>query len=394
MDEEATPPSYASAGVDEEREQDVFGRAMRPWLARTRVRSPLVTSITGLASGYFATLMQIPPGPPIALTTDGVGTKILLAREANRWEPIGIDCVANNVNDLVCVGAVPLALLDYVATDRIDEGVLEEVARGLYLGADLAGIAIPGGEIAQIGSMLADAAGGRPMLDLVGTAIGVLPPGREPVDGSQVRPGDVILGLPSSGLHSNGYSLARRVLFDVAGMTLDDLVPGTARHLDDALLQPTRVYVRAAEALWEAGIEPRGLVHISGGGLLNLARLAADVSYELDALPPPPPVFRLIAEAGQIPAATMYATFNMGIGFCMIVSPSKQQAAITALKSAGEEPARVGWVTDRSGRNVSIPAAGLMGRGDAFSPGGTTPPDPPAVLPGETHPPGPPLDTV
>ena len=394
MDEEATPPSYASAGVDEEREQDVFGRAMRPWLARTRVRSPLVTSITGLASGYFATLMQIPPGPPIALTTDGVGTKILLAREANRWEPIGIDCVANNVNDLVCVGAVPLALLDYVATDRIDEGVLEEVARGLYLGADLAGIAIPGGEIAQIGSMLADAAGGRPMLDLVGTAIGVLPPGREPVDGSQVRPGDVILGLPSSGLHSNGYSLARRVLFDVAGMTLADLVPGTARHLDDALLQPTRVYVRAAEALWEAGIEPRGLVHISGGGLLNLARLAADVSYELDALPPPPPVFRLIAEAGQIPAATMYATFNMGIGFCMIVSPSKQQAAITALKSAGEEPARVGWVTDRSGRNVSIPAAGLMGRGDAFSPGGTTPPDPPAVLPGETHPPGPPLDTV
>ncbi len=394
MDEEATPPSYASAGVDEEREQDVFGRAMRPWLARTRVRSPLVTSITGLASGYFATLMQIPPGPPIALTTDGVGTKILLAREANRWEPIGIDCVANNVNDLVCVGAVPLALLDYVATDRIDEGVLEEVARGLYLGADLAGIAIPGGEIAQIGSMLADAAGGRPMLDLVGTAIGVLPPGREPVDGSQVRPGDVILGLPSSGLHSNGYSLARRVLFDVAGMTLDDLVPGTARHLDDALLQPTRVYVRAAEALWEARNEPRGLVHISGGGLLNLARLAADVSYELDALPPPPPVFRLIAEAGQIPAATMYATFNMGIGFCMIVSPSKQQAAITALKSAGEDPARVGWVTDRSGRNVSIPAAGLMGRGDAFSPGGTTPPDPPAVLPGETHPPGPPLDTV
>src|SRR5271165_7288097 len=217
---ESTPSTYAAAGVDEEREQAAFARVMRPWLARPRVRSPLVTSITGLASGYFATLMQIPPGPPIALTTDGVGTKILLAREANRWEPIGVDCVANNVNDLVCVGAVPLALLDYMATDRIDEGVLEEVARGLYLGADLAGIAIPGGEIAQIGAMLADSTGGGPMVDLVGTAIGVLPPGREPVDGSQVRPGDVILGLPSSGLHSNGYSLARRVLFDVAGMTL------------------------------------------------------------------------------------------------------------------------------------------------------------------------------
>jgi phosphoribosylformylglycinamidine cyclo-ligase len=367
MDTEPTPsPSYAMAGVDEEREQQVFARAMRPWLARTAVRSPMVASITGLASGYFATLMDIPPGPKLALSTDGVGTKILLAREANRWEPIGIDCVANNVNDLICVGAVPLALLDYVATDRIDEGVLEEVARGLYLGADLAGIAVPGGEIAQIGSMLADPAGGRPMLDLVGTAIGALPPGRVPLDGSAVRPGDVVIGLPSSGLHSNGYSLARHVLFDVAKMAMDDRVPGTARHLDDALLQPTRVYVRAAEALWEAGIEPRGLVHISGGGLLNLGRLAADVSYELDALPAPPPIFALIAEKGSVPAATMYATFNMGIGFCVIVPAARQQATMAALKSVGEDPSRVGWVTGRPGRNVSIPAAGLRGHGDSF----------------------------
>src|SRR5260370_5602762 len=200
---------YGSAGVDEEHEQDVFARAMRPWLARTKVRSPLVTHITGLASGYFATLMHIPPGPPLALTTDGVGTKILLAREANRWETIGIDCVANNVNDVICTGAVPLALLDYMATDRIDEAVLGAVARGLYLGADLARIAIPGGEIAQIGAMLADASGGRPMLDLVGTAIGALPAGRTPIDGSGVRPGDVIIGLPTPGLHSNRYSPAR-----------------------------------------------------------------------------------------------------------------------------------------------------------------------------------------
>ena len=206
--------------MDEEREQDVFARAMRPWLARTKVRSPLVTSITGLASGYFATMMHIPPGPPLALTTDGVGTKILLAREANRWEPIGIDCVANNVNDVICVGAVPLALLDYVATDRIDEGVLEEVARGLYLGADLAGIAIPGGEIAQIGAMLADSRGRPPMLDLVGTAIGALPPGpRARGRFAGPRRATSSSALPSSGLHSNGYSLARRALFDMAGMT-------------------------------------------------------------------------------------------------------------------------------------------------------------------------------
>jgi phosphoribosylformylglycinamidine cyclo-ligase len=347
---------YARAGVDEEREQDVFARAMRPWLARTKVRSPLVTHITGLASGYFATLMHIPPGPPLALTTDGVGTKILLAREAGRWEPVGIDCVANNVNDVICVGAVPLALLDYLATDRIEEDVLEELAHGLYLGAEEAGIAIPGGEIAQVGAMLAPAAGGPPMLDLVGTAIGALPPGREPVDGSRVEPGDVVLALPSSGLHSNGFSLARQALGRRTG------------ELADALLAPTRIYVRAAEALWDAGVTPKGLAHISGGGLLNLARLAADVSYTLDALPPAPPVFGVIAEAGNIPLPTMYATFNMGTGFCVVVAPADQQAAVAALKGAGEEPVVAGSVTARPGRYVSIPQAGLLGRGDAFSP--------------------------
>ena len=341
------------------------GRCVPGWPG-PRSGPRMVTHITGLASGYFATMMHIPPGPPLALTTDGVGTKILLAREANRWEPIGIDCVANNVNDVICTGAVPLALLDYMATDRIDAGVLEAVARGLYLGAEEAGIAIPGGEIAQIGAMLAPSAGGPPMLDLVGTAVGALPPGRDPVDGSRVSAGDVILALPSSGLHSNGYSLARRALFETGGLSLDSQVPGTGQRLDDALLAPTRVYVRAAEALWEAGVTPRGLVHISGGGLLNLARLAADVSYELDALPPPPPVFALIAEAGRVPAATMYATFNMGTGFCVIVSPSEAQAAIDALKSAGEQPVVAGSVTGRPGRYVSIPSAGLVGRGDAF----------------------------
>jgi phosphoribosylformylglycinamidine cyclo-ligase len=379
MNDSQPESDYRSAGVDEEREQDAFAKVMRPWLARTQVRSPMVTSITGLSSGYFATLMHLPPGPPIAMTTDGVGTKILLAREANRWEPVGIDVVANNVNDIICVGAVPLALLDYIATDRIDEGVLEEIARGMYLGSGLAGIAIPGGEIAQIGAMLASSQGGGPMLDLVGTAIGAMPPAdpappagneitqwRKPVDGADVRPGDVIIGLPSSGLHSNGYSLARHALFDQGGLSMDTQVPGTGRRVDDMLLQPTRVYVPAAEALWTAGITPKGLVHISGGGLLNLTRLAADVSYELDALPQIPPIFNLIGEAGNVAPKTMYATFNMGIGFCIVVAQNHQQAAIAALKAAGEDPVRIGWVTNRPGRTVSIPAANLTGRGDTF----------------------------
>jgi phosphoribosylformylglycinamidine cyclo-ligase len=374
--EQTTPSTYAEAGVDEEREQTAFGRVMRPWLARTQVKSPMVTSITGLSSGYFATLMHLPPGPPLALTTDGVGTKILLAREAERWEPIGVDCVANNVNDLICVGAVPLALLDYIATDRIDETVLDEVARGLFLGSELAGIAIPGGEIAQIGAMLADSTGGGPMLDLVGTAIGALPAAegpsradngyRRPLDGSAVVPGDVIIGLPSSGLHSNGYSLARHALFAKGGMSLTDQVPGTGRRLVDALLQPTHVYVQAAETVWAAGVIPHGMAHISGGGLLNIARLAANVSYELDSLPASAEIFGLIAERGQIDAATMYATFNMGIGFCVVVAESDAQAVLDALKRAGEDAVRIGHVTAKPGKSVSIPSAGLEGSGDAF----------------------------
>jgi phosphoribosylformylglycinamidine cyclo-ligase len=373
--------SYAQAGVDEEREQEAFARVMRPWLARTRVKSPMVTSITGLASGYFATLMHLPPGPPIALTTDGVGTKIMLAEEANRWEPIGVDCVANNVNDLICVGAVPLALLDYIATDRIDEAVLDEVARGLFLGAELAGIAIPGGEIAQIGEMLATSASGGPTLDLVGTAIGALPPAdgnnsnesadggyRRALDGSAVAPGDVVIGLPSSGLHSNGYSLARHALFKKAGLSLDDTVPGSGRRLADALLQPTRVYVNAAESLWAAGVVPHGMAHISGGGLLNIARLAADVSYRLDALPSAPEIFGLIERAGDIDSATMYATLNMGIGFCIVVDAGQQQAALDALRRSGEDAVRIGTVTERPGRTVEITAAGLVGKGDVFQP--------------------------
>jgi len=335
----------------------------------------MVTSITGPSSGYFATLMHLPPGPPLALTTDGVGTKILLAREANRWEPVGVDCVANNVNDLICVGAVPLALLDYIATDRIDESVLDEIARGLFFGSELAGISIPGGEIAQIGAMLADSTGGGPMLDLVGTAIGALPEAtgptaadngyRKPLDGSAVSPGDVIIGLPSSGLHSNGYSLARHALFTKGGRSLADTLSG-GRKLIDALLQPTRVYVQAAEALWAAGITPHGMAHISGGGLLNIARLAADVSYELDSVPAPAEVFRVIAESGQVSADVMYATFNMGIGFCVVVSESDAQPALDALKNAGEDAVRIGRVLDQPGKSVSIPSENLVGTGDTF----------------------------
>ena len=385
----AKTPTYAESGVDEELEQTVFRRAMLPWLRQTAVRSPLVSEITGLASGYFATLLRLPPGPPLALTTDGVGTKILLASQRDDqdgYRCIGVDVIANNVNDIICVGATPIALLDYLATDRIDESILAQIAEGIYLGATEAGIAVPGGEIAQVGAMLAATDSGAPMLDLVGTALGAMPKGdgpdgwREPLDGSETRAGDLIIGLPSSGLHSNGYSLAREVVrraaLDLNAPVNSFGVAGTddARPLGQALLEPTRIYVNAVESLFESGVRPHGLVHISGGGLLNLTRLAADVSYTLDSLHPddqPPPLFGLLQAAGELPSNTMYETLNMGIGFCVTVAPADLERALTALAGDDGDPASaprvIGTVTDQPGRMVTIPSASLTGAGDTFT---------------------------
>lgn len=341
---------YASAGVDEEREQAAFGAVMRPWLEKTRVARAGVAVISGIGSGHFASVLSLGPGlPSVAVTTDGVGTKIEIARLVGRYEGIGIDCVANNVNDLVCVGADPVALVDYIALDSVDEAVLGELARGLFLGADAAGVAVVGGEIAQVASLLAARGPGDPLVfDLVGTAVGVLPAGAGVLDGSAVAVGDVVVGLRSSGLHSNGYTLARQVL--------GERVVGLA----DALLEPTRVYVPAARALWAAGVDVHGMVHISGGGLLNLLRLAAPVGYVLDALPEPPAVY---AELASVPAAERYATFNMGVGLCVVVAASDADAAIAAMG----EGSVIGRVVDGPDRRVELPSAGLVGRGDRFS---------------------------
>jgi phosphoribosylformylglycinamidine cyclo-ligase len=344
---------YAGAGVDEEREQAAFASAMRPWLSKTHVARPGVRVTSGIGSGHFASVLSLGEGlPSIAVTTDGVGTKIELARLAGRYETVGIDCVANNVNDLICVGADPVALVDYIALDSVDERVLAELARGLFLGADAAGIAIVGGEIAQVASMLAARApGAPPVFDLVGTAVGVMSPGQTVLDGSGVEPGDVVVGLRSSGLHSNGYSLARRVL------------PSPDASVLDLLLEPTRVYVAAARALWASGVELHGMVHISGGGLLNLLRLAAPVGYVLDALPPAPEVFDLVRSAGDVPLAEMYATFNMGIGLCVVVP----EPGVAAVLSAVDDASVIGRVVAGPDRRVEIPSAGLVGRGDRFS---------------------------
>lgn len=364
---------YSASGVDEESEQLIFRQTMLPLLSALQMkRSDRVKPIAGVASGHFATVLQIDNGPAIAITTDGVGTKLLLARMANSYYSVGRDCVANNVNDLICIGADPIALLDYIAIDVINEELLRQVAQGLADGATEAGIVIPGGEIAQMGAMMgaSDAYGAGPTVDIVGTAIGLLRNDKQgrPIlrDGSEVKAGDVVLGLASSGLHSNGYSLARSVLFEQTRSNLNDAVPGTDRTLGDCLLEPTRIYAPSITSLWDKDYPIHGLVNISGGGLLNLLRLPAKVSYELSHLPEAPPVFSMIESMGDVPATEMYSTFNMGIGCCLVV-PIDAVADITHdLLDGGEAVYHLGEVTDDPDQVVRIPSLGLLGRGDTF----------------------------
>jgi phosphoribosylformylglycinamidine cyclo-ligase len=366
----ASPNTYSRAGVDEQREQAALRRVMLPWFAKTHTASE-AESVLGVAAGHFATLVRLSAGGSVALTTDGVGTKILIARMAGRYDTVGVDCVANNVNDLICIGAKPLVLLDYIATDRIDERVLEQIARGLSEGAQVAGVEIAGGEIAQVKDLLAPADNGPPMFDLVGMALGVLPDASSEqavLDGSDVCDGDVILGLPSSGLHSNGYSLARRILFEETGLNLGSPVPGTDRSLGDVLLEPTKIYVKSIQALHDAGITLHGLVNITGGGLLNLTRLNASASYILKDLPSTPPIFGLIRESGALSWAEMFSTFNMGVGLCIILPQRDVELAAETLKAHEDPPLVLGYVRVGREKCVELPAYGLTGCGETFLP--------------------------
>jgi phosphoribosylformylglycinamidine cyclo-ligase len=265
----------------------------------------------------------------IALSTDGVGTKLLLAEGAGRWDTVGIDCVAMNVNDLICVGAEPYAMLDYIAVPEADPAVLAQIGVGLRKGAERAGIEIPGGELAQLGEIVKGP-------DLVGAAFGVVRLDSI-VTGDRIEPGDAVIGLPSSGLHSNGYTLARRALREIDP---DDHRLG--RRLLDILLEPTEIYVRPVLELLGSSVDVRGLAHITSGGLGNLLRLEAGVGYEIDDPLPVPGVFDLIQESSAVSDEEMREVFNMGCGFCCVVAADDEAAALRLLHRHYHGARRIG----------------------------------------------------
>ncbi len=286
-----------------------------------------------LASGHYANVVCLDDRTGIALSTDGVGTKLILAEQLGRWDTVGIDCVAMNVNDVVCVGAEPLAMVDYLAVDRADPQVAGAIGVGLARGAELAGIEIVGGELAQLGELIRG-------LDLAGACFGVVALDSM-VTGAAIEPGDPVIGLPSSGLHSNGYTLARSALADIP---LDDDRLG--RPLADALLEPTEIYVKPIVELLRSDVEVRGLAHITSSGLSNLLRLEADVGYEIDDPLPVPPVFELIKELGAVSDEEMHEVFNMGCGFCVVVAADSEEAALGALRAHYPGARRIGRAVD------------------------------------------------
>jgi phosphoribosylformylglycinamidine cyclo-ligase len=347
--------AYAAAGVDT-RQADAGVAAL------VRVLSTIETGREQLSiplPGHYASVLRIAPNLGVALATDSVGSKVLVAEQARRFDTIGIDCVAMNVNDLICVGAEPIALLDYLAVEQADPDLLAELAIGLKAGAEAAGVEIPGGEVCQIPEVIR----GHPTpygFDLVGSAFGTVALDAI-VDGTACAPGDALIGLPASGVHSNGLTLARRVLLDRAGLDLEARPEQLAgQSVADVLLEPTVIYVRAILALLRSGLPVHGLAHITGGGLLNLLRLGRGVGFEVGAPLPVPAVFQAIARLGEVPPAEMWEVFNMGCGFCAVV-PEAHAAEVVELLS-GHHPgtAVIGRCTDRAGR-VSMPGLGIEG---------------------------------
>jgi phosphoribosylformylglycinamidine cyclo-ligase len=315
-----------------------------------------------LASGHYANVLRLGESTGLALSTDGVGTKIIVAEELGRLDTIGIDCVAMNVNDVICVGAVPIAVLDYLAVEEADPDALGQIGRGLARGAEDAGVEIPGGELAVVPELIR----GHPTprgFDLVGFCVGLVELD-EMVTGARVEPGDVVIGLPSSGVHSNGYTLARRALTD-----LSEAPPELGgRTVGDTLLEPTVIYVRAVRELLESEVDVRGLAHITGEGFLNLLRLEADVGFRIDSPLPRPPVFELIAARADVGEEELHEVFNLGCGFCCVVPAAQSDQALALLSDRHPGSAVIGQATDRAGV-VEVDPPGLSGTRDSgFAP--------------------------
>jgi phosphoribosylformylglycinamidine cyclo-ligase len=328
--------TYKDAGIDIKKikqSQATIGRLV----TSTHKLQKKVRITSGF--GHYAGIVEISGGKLLAMHTDGVGTKVIISQMMKKYDTIGIDCVAMNVNDIICTGATPISFVDYIAANRNDQEIFKKIVQGLVRGAKKAQVPIVGGET----SIMPDVISGKEFaFDLVGMVVGILSK-NQMILGDMINPGDVIIGVSSSGLHSNGYSLARKVL--LSKYSIKDKIKGLGT-LGDALLEPTQIYVQPVlEALDECVIH--GLAHITGGSFTKLLRLKK-VGYMLDNMPEPPEIFQLI-ENEDVEKAEMYRTFNMGIGFCVIAPEDEEEQIEAIFKKHGLKSRQVGSIIEKKG---------------------------------------------
>lgn len=342
---------YAAAGVDTA-EADRATDALVAVLSSIRLGRP---NKAIPLTGHYAAVLELGPNLGLALSTDGVGSKVLIAEEIQDFSMIGIDLIGMNANDVLCVGAEPIALLDYIAVERAHPAMLEQIAVGLKRGAELANIEIPGGEVAQLPGLIS---GHHPHsgFDLSGACIGTVPLDGL-ITGAGMEPGDSIIGIPSNGVHANGLTLARAAIKE-AGLEMHESIPEVEEEsVGKALLRPTFIYVKAILELVRSSVDVRGLAHITSNGLRNLLRLNEAVGYQIHDPLPVPPIFDFVQRVMNVDPVEMHRVFNMGCGFCVIVPTADCDAAVEILSRHHSGTQRIGTVTDSAGR-VDHPALG------------------------------------
>lgn len=342
------PQAYENAGVSVEAGYEVVKR-IKSHVARTD-RLGVVSGIGGFG-GLFDLASLNYKEPVLISGTDGVGTKLVIAKLMGKHDTIGVDCVAMCVNDVVAQGAQPLFFLDYIACGKNDPAVLEQVVSGVADGCVQAGAALIGGETAEMPGMYDE-----DEYDLAGFTVGCVERSAI-VDGSAIAEGDVLIGLPSTGVHSNGFSLVRKALFEQAGYTVETRLPELGdRTLGDVLLTPTKIYVKALMPLFEAGLV-HGVAHITGGGFIeNVPRMLPEglaARIELGSWPVPP-IFDVIERAGSVDHMEMFNIFNMGIGMVVAVPADREDEVMNLLANAGEQGYRIGSVVARGGDDVEL----------------------------------------
>jgi phosphoribosylformylglycinamidine cyclo-ligase len=357
--------TYQQAGVDTDRASTGL-KGLLHWVVQTHAWRQDAGAVR-LPIGYYANVIDIGHGIGLAISTDGVGSKLLVAQLMDKYDTVGIDCVAMNANDILCVGARPLSMVDYLAVQTPQPRLLEELGKGLYEGAKQANITIAGGELAQIGEMIKGVRDGY-AFDLAATCVGTVPLDRLLV-GQDIRVGDLLLGLASTGIHSNGLTLARRVLLDQEGLRVDQHVPELGRLLGEELLAPTRIYVREVCAMLDAQLPIKALLHITGDGLLNLRRIQAPMGFVIDQLPEPPPIFRLIQAHGRVSDAEMYQVFNMGVGFCVVTAPMAAAQVHAIARQHGVIAYDLGHAVVDPERRIWVRPKHLVSAGNTFVPG-------------------------